>query len=144
MEEMNWENRLTWTEDLITGNELIDEQHKTIFNITNVFIDTCLKGEGKKVLEEMLEFLIEYTVNHFKYEEKLMIEHNYPEYDKHKMNHDEFKVTVTELKKEFDHSGVSDELNRSLSGTIVRWLIKHIKFDDVKIAKFIRKEKQNI
>ena len=139
----DWETRIIWTDELATGNEKIDEQHKKILNITNVFIDTCLKGEGKKVLGEMLDFLIEYTVEHFEYEEKLMAEYDYPEYKKHKKLHDNFKITVIELKKEFDNSGASDELNKNLSITVIKWLIGHIKFEDFKISRYIRKLNQD-
>ena len=139
----DWETRIIWTDELATGNEKIDEQHKKILNITNVFIDTCLKGEGKKVLGEMLDFLIDYTVEHFTYEEKLMTEYNYPEYKKHKKLHDNFKITVIELKKQFDESGASDELNKNLSITVIKWLIGHIKFEDFKIARYIRKINQD-
>ena len=139
----DWETRIIWTDELATGNEKIDEQHKKILNITNVFIDTCLKGEGKKVLGEMLDFLIDYTVEHFAYEEKLMTEYNYPEYKKHKKLHDNFKITVIELKKQFDESGASDELNKNLSITVIKWLIGHIKFEDFKIARYIRKINQD-
>ena len=138
----SWETRITWTDELATGNEIIDEQHKIIINITNAFIDACLKNESKKILGEMIDYLIWYTADHFGCEEKLMLEYDYPEYDKNKQLHEEFTNTVNEFKKEFDENGESDELNKSLSGTIVRWLVGHIKYEDVKVANHVRKEKQ--
>ena len=79
-DEFIWENRLAWSDVYATGNEIVDEQHKTIFNITNSFIDAHLKGESKEILGEMLDFLIQYTTEHFAYEQELMIETNYYDY----------------------------------------------------------------
>ena len=135
-----WENRLSWSDELTTGNEEIDEQHKTIFNITNIFIDAYLKNEGKEILGDMLVFLIGYAVDHFVYEEKLMLETNYPNYERHKKSHEDFKIGINELKDEFDSCGASDDLAKNLSGTVIRWLVTHIQHEDFKIAKHIRKE----
>jgi len=100
-----WENRITWSDELATGNEKIDEQHKTIFKITNSFIEKYIQGESKASLGEMLDFLINYTVEHFNYEEELMTEHDYPAYEYHKKCHDDFKITVGDLKKDFEIRG---------------------------------------
>jgi len=144
MENNNWENRITWSGELITGNDKIDEQHKKIITVANVFIEACLKKECNQLLSEMLSFLIDYTVEHFDYEEKLMIEYNFSEYENHKNFHEEFKITVNKLKTDFDSKSESYELSKNLSDIIVKWLIKHIKHEDLKIAKHIRKTKRKI
>jgi len=133
------EIRITWSKGLATGDEIIDEQHKKIFYITDAFLQSCLKGEENKIIEEMLDFLINYTVEHFEYEEKLMIEYKYPDFEKHKKYHDQFKITVTEFKNDFEINGSTDKLNKNLRNAVVKWLIKHIKHEDFKIAQYIRK-----
>jgi len=138
-----WENRLTWSDVYATGNEKVDEQHRTIFNITNTFIDAHLRGESKKILGEMLDFLIQYTVEHFAYEQKLMVETDYFDYENHKKYHEDFKAAVNKLKKEFDESGASDELTRILCDTIIKWIVQHIQHEDFKFVKQLRKERKN-
>ena len=134
----NWKNGLAWSEKLETGNETIDIQHKTIFKITSDLIDAHINGESKEILGRMLDFLANYTVEHFGYEEKLMRDYKYPKYLYHKKFHDDFKITVTNLINDYETRGASDELAKTLSGAVVRWLVKHISREDVKIAEFVR------
>jgi hemerythrin len=135
----NWKNGIAWSDKLITENNIIDEQHKTIFKLTSDLIEAHIKGEGKEILGKMLDFLANYVIEHFGYEEKLMIEYIYPKYEYHKKFHDDFKLTVFELKDDYDTRGASDELTKTLSGTVVRWLIRHISREDTKIANYVRK-----
>jgi len=139
MDNTNWKNGIAWSDKLITGNDIIDEQHKTIFKLTSDLVDALMKDEAKKILGDMLEFMANYTIEHFGYEEKLMIEYIYPNYENHKKLHDDFRIVVFELKNDYEIRGASDELVKVLSGTVVRWLVKHISHEDVKIAKHIYK-----
>ena len=40
--------RAEFTDDLITGNELIDSQHEELIGRINKLLDSCEAGEGKK------------------------------------------------------------------------------------------------
>ena len=131
--EAIWE--FTWSDAYATGNKTVDEQHKTIFYIANTFIDAHLKGESKEILEEMLNFLVRYTTEHFLYEQELMIKTNYNDYENHKKYHDNFKLIIEKLKKEYDEGGASDELAKTLCSTIIKWLIQHIQREDFKFVK---------
>ena len=137
------ESKIKWSDELNTGNEIIDTQHLKIFKITNNFIEAYLQENSKEILGDMLDFLIEYTIEHFLYEEKLMIEYNYPKFEYHKKCHEDFKDIVGEFKSEFEIQGATENLNKKLSGIIVRWLIIHIKHEDFKIAKYIRGESKD-
>ena len=133
----NWKNGIAWSEKLVTGNAIIDAQHKTIFNTTSDLIEAHINGESKEMIGRMLDFLANYTVDHFGYEEKLMREYSYPKYRYHKKFHDDFKLTVEELINNYQINGASDELSKTLSGVVIRWLINHISREDSKIAKYI-------
>ncbi len=39
--------RAEFTDDLITGNELIDSQHEELIGRINKLLDSCEAGEGK-------------------------------------------------------------------------------------------------
>ena len=36
------------TQDLVTGNELIDSEHRKIFDKVNTLLDACSKGKGRE------------------------------------------------------------------------------------------------
>jgi len=137
METYDWKNGLAWPGKLRTGNEKIDGQHKMIFQLISDLVDARIIGESKEIFGEKLVFLVNYTVDHFYHEEKLMIEINYPNYKNHKKLHDDFKITVLKLKGEFDSGGASNELVKSLENAVIRWVIKHIQYEDMNIVSYL-------
>ena len=57
--------RAEFTDDLITGNELIDSQHEELIGRINKLLDSCEAGEGKISAIKMLDYLAKYTDTHF-------------------------------------------------------------------------------
>ena len=90
---------IVWTDNLAVGNKKIDDQHKELFRQINALYDACSRGEGKKSLSELVNFLENYVVEHFSSEEELMRKSNYPGYDVHKRSHQEFVLSFTTLKQ---------------------------------------------
>ncbi len=125
------------TSDLLTGNELIDEQHRELIDIINSMLLACAKGEGRASLEKTVDFLLQYIDKHFKDEEDLQIKANYPYYKEHKDYHENFKkqfnILAQKLKKEGATIPILAEVNISLSK-----LITHIKTADKKIGEFLK------
>lgn len=56
--------RAEFTDDLITGNELIDSQHEELIGRINKLLDSCEAGEGKISAIKMLDYLAKYTDTH--------------------------------------------------------------------------------
>lgn len=65
------------TQDLVTGNELIDSEHRKIFDEVNTLLDACSKGKGRENLSSLGEFLVEYVTKHFSDEEDLQKQSKY-------------------------------------------------------------------
>ena len=63
--------RAEFTDDLITGNELIDSQHEELIGRINKLLDSCETGEGKVSAIKMLDYLAKYTYTHLGDEEAL-------------------------------------------------------------------------
>ena len=127
-----------WTEDWATGNAEIDAQHKQLFIAINNLLDACTSGQGRTRLSETLDFLIDYTLKHFKDEEKLQQQCNYPDHQNHKKLHEGFKTTVEDLAKQLRESGPSVALVSKVNYSIGDWLVNHIKREDKRIAAHIR------
>jgi len=131
---------LAWSEEFELGFERVDSQHRRLFELVKNLVIACTEGYDAKVLNETLDFLVEYTVQHFKNEEDVMLLYNYPEYEQHKQIHEDFKVVVGEKVQEFKNDGSSEELSNTVNKIIVRWLINHIQGEDKKIGDYIRSE----
>ena len=128
----------TWVNDLATGNEKIDSQHKHLISALNELLDSCACGQGRTKLVSTLEFLIGYVVKHFDDEEKLQLQYNYPGYVNHKNVHEAFKVDVGELARNLKADGPTVRLVGKVNSFLGDWLVKHIKQEDMKVADHIR------
>lgn len=75
---------ITWNENYSVKVKQFDDQHKKLIDMINELHDAMKVGKGKDVMEKILAGLIQYTVTHFANEERLMKQHNYPDYEQHK------------------------------------------------------------
>ena len=64
--------------NLLTGNELIDAQHKELINRINKLVGACENGVCQLEAIRMLDFLSDYTDFHFREEEALQEKAGYP------------------------------------------------------------------
>jgi hemerythrin-like metal-binding protein len=129
---------IAWNDDLLTGNTLVDMQHQKIFERINDLIRACQDGSDIAKLGDTLEFLVDHTTRHCTDEEALQLEYKYPDYEHHKKEHEEFRITITNFTNKFKEGGSSAELSNDISKIMVRWLIKHIRREDEKMSKYIR------
>ena len=58
---------LTWTDNLDTGIEVIDGQHKRIVDYINQLHDARL-SQNRKVIGKVIEDTVDYTLSHFGFE----------------------------------------------------------------------------
>ena len=130
-----------WDSNLETGYEEIDSQHKQLFSALNNMIEAFKIGEGKEEIAKTVEFLINYTVNHFSAEENLMISYAYSYYPIHLRYHEDFKVMVKDLTRQLVHDGPSKELADEIIVTLRDWLVNHIQNDDFHMAAYIKSRK---
>lgn len=130
MKFLNWESKYK------VDVKIIDEQHEHLFEIVNTMYDSIVRGDEQNALEEILSELIDYTVYHFQTEEELFKEFGYPDYDEHKIQHDNLCKEVLELQEQFQLKVVtiSFEVMNFLSG----WLQDHTTTSDLKFADFMR------
>ena len=46
--------RYELTKELETGNTMIDQEHKELFEAVNRLLDACSKGQGRSSMEEAI------------------------------------------------------------------------------------------
>ncbi|MCC8667905.1 bacteriohemerythrin [Xanthomonas arboricola] len=117
---------LVWQDDLNTGIEVIDHQHRRIVEMINQ-LHAAHASLQRLAVAEVIDELIDYTLSHFAFEEELMEEAGYPFSLVHKRVHEVFGKRVGEYRLRFQAGeDVCDELRSMLS----RWLFNHIRGDD--------------
>lgn len=129
--------RAEFDETLVTGNEMIDDQHKELIGRINQLLESCEDGQGKVKAVKMLDYLMEYTDFHFSAEEKLQEEINYPGIKEHKAKHEEFKQAVEELQEMLqEEEGPTEAFVAQVQRNVVDWLFNHIKGFDRSVAEY--------
>lgn len=124
-------------ESLITGNEMIDEQHKELIGKINALLMSCEDNANKVGAVKMLDYLAEYTDFHFSAEEKLQEEIEYPGIKEHKEKHAELKKIVKELHEMLeDEEGPTEAFVESVNKNVTEWLYYHIKTFDRSVAEY--------
>lgn len=129
---------IEWREDLVTGNDEIDNQHKELFRRFNNLLNACNQGKGNEELRNLLLFLGEYVRSHFAMEERLQVRHNYPGYLAHKEEHESFINDLHSLESRVSSEGATVALVIKTNQIMVNWLIRHISRTDKELAAFLR------
>jgi len=127
-----------WNDGFSVGNSEIDGQHRKLFQLADRFHSAMAGGQGKVVLQQTLTELIDYTKHHFASEERLMQKSSYPEYRRHKAEHDALTSKVVQFRDEVatDRVVVTIDVLQFLKD----WLVNHIGHMDKGIGDHIRRQ----
>ena len=119
---------ITFDDNLITGNKTIDEQHKELIDRIQQFVSACESEDARVKAIKMLDYLDEYTEFHFKEEEKLQKDVDYPGLEEH-------------IKKLYDYldenEGPDEKFMEQVKINVIDWLFGHIKTFDRSVAEYI-------
>ena len=127
--------KFNWDMSYETGIDIIDKQHKRLFEIINDLDEAMDAGKGPEVYAALFEELANYFTEHFGTEERLMEKHEYPGMDDHLKKHNEFTAKVREF-----HKGAvagTDEVGFEVLEYLTNWLIGHIKAIDLKMGDYL-------
>ncbi|PCH71463.1 MAG: hypothetical protein COC12_07390 [Rhodobacteraceae bacterium] len=122
---------MKWDESYATGVKEIDDQHKMLFETTEVYRDVLAEGDGKTSYPGFLEFLAAYVEIHFAVEEECMLAHKCPFAGKNKAEHKQFMVAVRNEETAFQELGFEIGRVLKLLDLIENWLDSHIRRIDV-------------
>ena len=130
-----------FTEDLLTGNDMIDEQQEQLFGHINNLLRACGEGKGRVELGRVVQFLIDYTEEHFSAEERLQDKYKYPDRENHKRYHEVFEHALREMADELEREGATVTLVGKINKSVGDWLVNHVKKQDVRVAAHIAQNK---
>lgn len=129
-----------WNDNLNTGVDRIDDQHKVLVNSLNEAQATLGVLPERGALEEITRDLLSYALYHFDTEEQLMRDLGYgvarpEEMIRHIDEHRAFSRTVLNIRERI---GEDEPVSRDeLIGFLTDWLVNHIQHIDKKLAEFI-------
>ena len=132
---------------LVTGNEMIDSQHKELIGKINDLLRSCENHGNRTAAVKMLNYLADYTEFHFGEEEKLQEDIQYPGIEAHKKEHDKLREVVKELYEMLEEEeGPSNAFVEQVNRNVIEWLYGHIKTFDRSVAeyKFMNKNSERL
>lgn len=119
--------QIEWTPALSVGHEVLDQQHRTLFDLVNDLDTAGQQGQGQAAVAGLLEDLLLYTSTHFAAEEAVLAEHGYEQLAQHRAQHRELVTTLVGFRRDLAAGRAFLADFRLL---LASWLEGHIVEDD--------------
>lgn len=113
---------IQWHDSFSVGIQIIDEQHKQLFDLINQLVIAVDNKDNHHNLNTILNGLLEYTERHFRTEEEMFSIH--PLYQSHCQTHAKFEAELKNLK--FKEDANNSAYAEKLLKRVKHWLSHHI------------------
>ena len=131
-----------WSDDLESGNSLIDGQHKELLR-RFVALETAIQeGRGLNEVKGVAAFLQRYVLTHFNTEEQDMLSFNYPHFAKHAEEHDVCKSRIFQFKNFIATERDKDKILNVALSMIGLWVKDHILNHDIQYIQYGKEQKK--
>lgn len=115
---------IQWNDSFRVNVKVIDEQHQRLFDLINELYANMQKSESRDIIAKTIKDLLDYTVYHFREEEKLMERSNYSGIEQHIKIHKSMIENIQRFQKEFE-SG-NPLVHYEILSFVGNWLTAHI------------------
>jgi len=126
---------LAWDKTLSVAVDEIDEDHRRLVDLLNIFSRAVEENESHEYREAVLDELIACTVWHFRHEERLMLKYDYPGFAGHKAEHDDLIESATAFQEKYLENG--GKMNEEDFDYLEQWLTGHILVVDMKLGEWL-------
>ena len=123
---------IEWNIGYLLGIKEIDDRHKQLVQLLNDTYDE-FKG-GKSISPSILQELVDYADYVFNFEENLMQEIAYTDYEEHKKEHESFTTRIAGFR---DASKQNKNLSIELLWFLCNWVTHHIRETDAEFGRFV-------
>lgn len=115
---------LEWGPAWVSGHPVIDKDHKMLVQYVNELNHAMLHGAGHDVASDVLNKLVQYTVDHFAREEVIWTQGGLASLDNHKRIHANLVEKVKAFQQDFASGKAT--LTTELMTFLRQWLINHV------------------
>lgn len=129
-----------WNARYETGIELIDAQHRSLFDAINQLAEAFRLGLSREQARESLAFLMRYVGEHFQTEERFMEDLGFPGLAAHRAEHDELTGMTQDLAIRL---AGGEPVTMDVTIFISDWLQRHIRESDLKYVAFLHDTHRN-
>jgi len=115
---------LEWGPAWLTGNEVIDADHKRLVQYVNDLNKAMHAGQGRAIAADILGNLVQYTCDHFAREEAIFQQGGLAGLPQHRQEHVDLATKVQAFQRDFDAGKAT--LTADLMSFLREWLINHV------------------
>lgn len=130
-----------WDDELLTGDAIVDEQHRRLFELADELGHALDDGREREVIGDIVRGILEYAAAHFTAEEALMERISYPGLGHQRAAHEAFAEDAARMAGDFE-SGYEPSAV-VLHANLVDWLTLHVQTHDLLLARFMRAERED-
>jgi hemerythrin-like metal-binding protein len=139
---MSLPEKLIWNTSYSIGNTTIDNEHMQMLQVYNELIDLIKNNEkDRRTFASILSKLTDFSLYHFKNEEKYMLNMKYPDIEEHKELHKEYIYQVALFNTEL--LGPNPPKPTEIINFVKNWLDNHIFKEDIKYVNFNKENNLN-
>lgn len=131
---MDDSTKATWTDALLTGDAVIDAQHRSLFELLDQ-LKLAAAEQRTMLAAYAITRLKHYVREHFDTEEALLRKCRFPKLDEHIAEHDKFRNKLVE----FQNKAVVLDVSGDMVDFLIDWLVNHIAKSDMRFVPYLAK-----
>ncbi|MFC1744317.1 bacteriohemerythrin [Candidatus Riflebacteria bacterium] len=124
-----------WEDYFSVKVEHLDNEHKLLFGLINRLHDGISEGKEQEVMLPILIELGDYTKFHFSNEENYLKKYDFPDLDKHVIQHEIFIKKILDFQNEFLKK--KPHMAIDILCFLNEWFINHVTRADQQYSKFL-------
>ncbi len=136
---INTDDYLVFTPSLSVEYEPLDNQHKKWIDLFNKIYKVYINQSDGMQVHVVLKDLVDYTVWHFGFENKMMEKYNFGGYSDHKLQHDDILEEVKQIYAKLEKGEEMSIVN--ILEFLKKWLIDHILHQDLLLGRYLNQIK---
>jgi hemerythrin len=135
--EKNDELELAWQDYLTVGVPQMDEEHRQFIARVNELNRAIVEAKDKATVRQAMELMLADAALHFKHEEELLAQWEYPETAAHTAKHGALTAQFERVLKEFEEAEFS--FVWAVKGLrLKQMLVAHLLKEDLKYQGFLQ------
>ena len=128
---------IEWVEGLEVGIEEIDQQHHNLVRLINAVDERRKKGGLRDSANKIIYTLLAFAKFHFRTEETLMIDYDYPGYQKQKDEHEQMLARLEKFHGKAEKGETVDYF--TINNFLCDWFLRHLSSSDMKYVDYFVK-----
>ncbi len=115
-----------WSARLVLGIPIIDGQHQNLLSHLEALVRALRSGHPVPALRRCLDFIEQYTQEHFQTEERYLAQRGYPGLAEHQELHRSFRLAMGKARRFVEVHPGSDQSVKLVRSLLIHWYVEHV------------------